>query len=210
VAVDRVHSLAIRHCDSRGSEGGDLDGSEACGDQSEDGSIAQPHGSAGAHPAWIDARQESVCLFGIETHQCGSNPAGAGICGFWDGRFSMGVLRSSEIRMHQGTQDSKRSRFLDSSQPSQLNRLKGQRIEAGVWTSSFQIRFWPTGLAEPLRGGTGGRRCKASPRRGTDDRRCPPMRMEWRGPEGGRRGGPLIPASLPVGPVSAAQSVALT
>ena len=56
----------------------------------QDGSVAQPHGSAGAHPAWIDARQESVCLFGIETHQCGSNPAGAGICGCWDdGRFSM-------------------------------------------------------------------------------------------------------------------------
>jgi hypothetical protein len=89
VAVDRDHGLAIRHRDGRGPEGGDLDGSEACGDQSEDGSVAQPQGSAGAHPAWIDARQEGVCLFGIETHQCGSNPAGAGICGFWDGRFSM-------------------------------------------------------------------------------------------------------------------------
>jgi hypothetical protein len=89
VAVDRDHDLAMCHRDGRGPESGDLDGSEACGYQSEDGSIAQPHGSAGAHPAGIDARQESVCLFGIETHQCGSNPAGAGICGFWGGRFSI-------------------------------------------------------------------------------------------------------------------------
>ena len=50
------------------------------------------------------------------------------------------VLRSSESRMHQGTQDSKRTRFLDSSQSSQLKRHSGERIEGGWGTPSFQIR----------------------------------------------------------------------
>jgi hypothetical protein len=42
VAVDRDYSLAIRHRDRRSLEGGNLDGSEACGDQGE-GATLPPH-----------------------------------------------------------------------------------------------------------------------------------------------------------------------
>jgi hypothetical protein len=79
--------------DGRGAEAGNLDGVQACGDQGEDGSVAQSNGSAGAHPAGIDARKKGMGLCGIEMHQTGS-------C--W---LSIVLLRSFESTLHQEAQD---------------------------------------------------------------------------------------------------------
>jgi hypothetical protein len=72
IRLERNRHVAPLHLDVRRTEGGDLVGAPACGDQGEDGSVAQSHGFAGAHPAWIDALKKYAGVFFVEMHQTGS------------------------------------------------------------------------------------------------------------------------------------------
>ena len=66
-----------------------LDGAQARRNEGEEGSVTQPYGLAGIHPSEIDAGKELVSVLGIEAHQNGSGPAGAGLDGFWSDRFGI-------------------------------------------------------------------------------------------------------------------------